>query len=208
MFGVRHGLASLFCCAALTGCASLALIHDPQTGVISRDEVPRFLKSVRCELSTFYQANLFRRTIFEARAAEAQRVKQQADRTKNVVLVAEAENLREQAVREGVHFPIAAELFGGVFMNLKVIDTLGIGAGDTNIVNKQVHDATHSETYGIAPTLNSQNTYEMTYSFLIDQGAGISTTPFDDPFKCYNPGLVGPGITSVHYRRRSSIRGS
>lgn len=197
MFVVRRGLASLLGCAVLTGCASLELVHDPQTGLINRAEVPRFLKSVRCELSTFYQANLARRDMFEQRAADALRLRTQGDRTKNAALLAQADALRDEGVRIGAHYPIAPELFGGVYMNLKVIDTLGLGAGDTNVVNKQVRDATHSETYGIAPLLNSQNTYEMTYSFLIDQGAGISKTPFDDPFKCYNPSLLNPSVNSV-----------
>jgi hypothetical protein len=194
---VRRGLAGLLACVALNGCASLELIHDPQTGVIGRSEVPRFLKSVRCELSTFYHANLLRRSFFEKKAAEAQRIKLQADRTGNRALLEQAEALRAEAVTDGIHFPIAPDLFGGVYMDLKVVDTVGIGAGDASFVNKQVRDAAHSETYGITPVLNTQNTYEMVYSFLIDQGAGLSGTAVVDPFKCYDSALLKPGVTAI-----------
>jgi hypothetical protein len=193
----RSGLIGLSACAILGGCASLELIHDPQTGVISRTEVPRFLKSVRCELSTFYHANLNRRAFFEQRSAEAQRVMQQAKRTGDAATRSQAERLREEAVSHGVHFPIAPDLFGGVYMDLKVVDTLGIGAADANFVNKRTIDATRTETYGIAPVLNTQNTYQMVYSFLIDQTAGISRTPLDDPFKCYDPSLLVSEVTSL-----------
>lgn len=193
---IRHTLVGTLSCALLGGCASLNLIHDPQTGIITRDEVPRFLKSVRCELSTFYQANLARRTFFEQKNGEAQGALQQAARSGNGALRAQADALRLEAVQDGVHFPIAPELFGGVYIDLKVVDTVGIGAGDGNFVNKRVIDPTHSETYSVAPVLNTQNTYEMIYSFLVDQGAGISRTASNDPFKCYDASLIS-GVSPV-----------
>lgn len=190
MLSVRRGLFGLLALSALGGCASLNYVHDPQTGVINRDEVPRFLKSVRCELSTFYHSNLIRRTFFEERTAEAERAGRQGN-------LARAELLRDEAVRRGVHFPVAPDLFGGVYMDLKVVDTVGIGAGDGNFVNKRVIDPTHTETYSVSPVLNTQNTYQMVYSFLIDQSAGISRTLLDDPFKCYNSALLGPNVTPI-----------
>ena len=197
MLGTKHWMAGVISCVTLTGCASLNLIHDPQTGIISRDEIPRFLKSVRCELSTFYQANLYRRRLFDDKIAAAAQLTRQAGVTGDTARLAEADELRTQALREGNHFPVASELFGGVYMNLKIIDTLGLGAGDTNIVNREILDATRTATYGIAPSFGSTNTYEMTYSFLIDQGAGLSTTHTDDQFKCFSSSLVTSATTSV-----------
>ncbi|MEZ2142217.1 hypothetical protein AAE026_07895 [Bradyrhizobium sp. DN5] len=134
----------------------------------------------------------------ERRGSRAhQRIKLQADRTGSRALLDQAEALRAEAVTDGVHFPIAPDLFGGVYMDLKVVDTVGIGAGDASFVNKQVLDAAHSETYGIAPVLNTQNTYEMVYSFRIDQGAGLFGTAVEDPFKCYDSALLKPGVTAI-----------
>jgi hypothetical protein len=80
-------------------------------------------------------------------------------------------------------------LFGGVFLDLKVLDTLGIGAGDTSLTYKTTLSSTRSNSWIIAPTANTANTYELNYSFIIDQSTGLARTdayPSDDGFKCYS----------------------
>jgi hypothetical protein len=47
--------------ALLSSCASLQYIHDPQFGFLNSDQAPDLLKSVRCELITFYAANAARK---------------------------------------------------------------------------------------------------------------------------------------------------
>ena len=64
----------------LAGCVSPNLIHDPQTGIISRDQIPGFLKSVRCELATFYEANWYNISIFQKHIARAEALSAEAAR--------------------------------------------------------------------------------------------------------------------------------
>ncbi|MEI9805762.1 MAG: hypothetical protein WDN48_16885 [Pseudolabrys sp.] len=52
----------------LGACASPYYVHDPLSGYIGRDQVPPLLKSVRCELVTFYEANRQRALLFQAQA--------------------------------------------------------------------------------------------------------------------------------------------
>jgi hypothetical protein len=42
---------------SLASCAALNHIHDPQSGLIDRGQVPKLLQSVRCELITFIDVN-------------------------------------------------------------------------------------------------------------------------------------------------------
>jgi hypothetical protein len=180
----------------------LTLLHDPQTGIIARDQIPPFLKSVRCEMATFYQANALLRAIFLENMNESVQLLKKAasnvrDRDR---LLQRAEAARERAVLEGRNFPVSPELFGGIFLDLKVLDTLGMGAGDTNLANKSGRDATHTVTWAGAPTLNTQNTYEMNFSFLIDQRSGLAQGNEEDPFRCYAPDLA-PGTSPVTLAR-------
>src|ERR1700733_7082014 len=63
MFNSRRALILAFGLAA-TGCTNLDFIQDPQFGVFSSDQIEPFLKSVRCELITFYTANEQRTNLF------------------------------------------------------------------------------------------------------------------------------------------------
>jgi hypothetical protein len=55
MFKPRGVGTALLLCSS----TSLDLIHDPQTGLIDRSQVRGFIKSVRCELKTFYDLNSY-----------------------------------------------------------------------------------------------------------------------------------------------------
>ena len=54
--------------ALLSSCASPYFVHDPQTGVVDREEVPRLLKSLRCEIATYVAANNQRHMLYVAEA--------------------------------------------------------------------------------------------------------------------------------------------
>jgi hypothetical protein len=180
----------------LSACASLDLIHDPETGLITRSEVPGFMKSVRCEMATFYQANASRQKVYTENMAAADQwtKKATANPRERAVDLQRAADFRKTAILEGKNFPVSPALFGGVFLDLKVLDTLGIGAADSTLANRSGRDATHTVTWTGSPTLNTQNTYEMNFSFLIDQRSGLSRTGHDDSFRCYSADLP-PDVT-------------
>ena len=46
----------------ICSCTSLNFVHDPQTGVITRQQVEGFLKSTRCEILTYFEANRRRKS--------------------------------------------------------------------------------------------------------------------------------------------------
>jgi hypothetical protein len=156
----------------LPSCTSLRLIHDPQFGFVSSDQIPGLLKSVRCELKTFYAANAARRSA-------------------NTYIL----RTGEAPATSFSYFPIDPDLFGGVFLDLKVVDTLAVGTGDTNLARKQLIDETHSRSWTFAPILGTQNTYGVTYSLLIDQSKGLATSGEADPFRCYHPNAIARGAT-------------
>ena len=163
--------------ALLSSCATPYLVHDPQSGIIGRNQVTDFIKSVRCELKTFYSANAVNKAAY---IREIKRALASTD-------PAEADRIREEATRLYPHFMIDEELAGGAYLYLKVVDTLGLGSGDTNLNYRHTVDSTHTFSWGTAPTLNTQNTYDMNYSFAIDQGAGLSAVPAKeaDEFRCF-----------------------
>jgi hypothetical protein len=180
----------------LSSCASLDLIHDPQTGVIDRSQVRGFIKSVRCELKTFYELNSYNSRHYKTEnakyvqlLAEAANLKKQHNMSAAEADEAKAGEIRASAIAAYPHFLLSPDLFGGVFLDLKVLDTLGIGAGDTTDTWKRVRNATHSLSWVVAPTANTANTYEMNYSFIIDQSTGLAKADMasdDDGFKCYS----------------------
>ena len=61
-------VAALAGAILLGSCASPYFVHDPRTLVVDREEVPRLLKSLRCELITFIAANNQRNMMFQAEA--------------------------------------------------------------------------------------------------------------------------------------------
>jgi hypothetical protein len=180
----------------LASCTSLNLLHDPQTGVIGRDQIPGFLKSVRCELKTFYEANWWRQRQYRNALGDNDILIARARKTNNKVLLNNALQQRRQAIQRYPHFTLSDELFGGVFLDLKVVDTLGVGTGDTNVVRKHVFDSTKSQTWAFNPQANTQNTYDMNLSFIIDQKFGLANATNNDEFGCYSVAWQSmPGAT-------------
>jgi hypothetical protein len=176
--GVRW-IRSLFAvCAgafAVGGCTSLFYAHDPQFGPMSRDQIPPFLQSLRCELITFYEANSQRHRLFDFYKGTN----------------------RQYALENFSYFELSKELFGGIYLDLKVVDTGNIPGAATNFNQKTSSDAAHSTSWHAGPTFSDTNTYELVRSFLIAQsqtlyGPTISLASYEagnipvaDPFQCY-----------------------
>jgi hypothetical protein len=175
MFGRWLSRVGLFAAAALGGCTSMFYAHDPQTGPMSRDQIPGFLQSMRCELITFYAANAQRRRLY----------------------LYYANRDRNYALSNFSYFELADSLFGGISLDLKVVDTLGLPGANTNFNRVFPQDATHSTSWHVGPAFSDTNTYEMVRNFLIGQdqrlsGPTISTLQYEagdipaaDPFQCY-----------------------
>jgi hypothetical protein len=97
---IRFGFPVLngFLAVCLGSCASLEYLHDPQFGFVSREQLPKFLKSVRCELVTFYDANRRRSKLYAATVMADPKL----------------------AAERYSYFPLKDELFGLFFVDLKV----------------------------------------------------------------------------------------
>lgn len=156
MCKISRAAACAGICLAMAGCTSLYYIHDPQTGVITAGELPNFLKSVRCEVVTFYQIERERRKeylkIYKTRP--------------------------EEAFDKYAHFDIDPFLYGTFFLELKVTDTGGFGSG-TAFDYKRILNATSNDVTHVGPTASAQDTYDLIWSFLMKQNAQLAsdTTP-------------------------------
>jgi hypothetical protein len=161
---------------ALSGCADPHFVHDPQVGYFSRSQVPNLLKSLRCELATFIAVNNQRHTINEYRYALKD----------------------ERANLDYPFFPIDPSRFGGMSLELKIQDTLGTQSGTAFDWKRTPLDAIHTKVWHVAPTLGTQNSYDMLASFLVPQDIyGLDTsdrlksekdqliTDPDKPYLCY-----------------------
>ncbi len=135
----------------LTGCAGLFFVHDPATGVISAGQIPNLLKSLRCELITFYQIQRVRR-----------------DNYKKVAVTDPA-----RAFDQFAYFNIGDTFFGVFVLELKVTDVAGLGPG-TAFDIKKAASATTSDVTHFGPTLGSQGIYDLTWNFLIRQDATLA----------------------------------
>jgi hypothetical protein len=134
----------------LCSCTSLNFIHDPQTGIIGRDQVQGIVKSTKCELITYFEANRHRRNHY---------------------------------------FDLSEQLFGNIVLDLNVVDTAGFPPGGTSIDNVHPFNA-DTVTWHFGPTLQSQNTYDMTLSYIVPQNAKLSSIPDGDAgITCYSAGI-------------------
>ena len=92
----------------LSSCASPYFVHDPRTVVVDRDEVPRLLKSLRCEMVTFIAANNQRNMMFQAEA--------------------KLHGIRS-AIEKYSYYEIDWAQFGALELSLQVQDTASLGTG-------------------------------------------------------------------------------
>jgi hypothetical protein len=83
-----------------------------ETGLIARSEIPGFMRSVRCEMATFYQANANLQKIYKDNMAAADRWtrKAVANPRERAEYLQRAAVFREMAVLEGKNFPVSSAL--------------------------------------------------------------------------------------------------
>src|SRR6202051_4398061 len=154
----------------LCSCASPYFIHDPRTIIVNREEVPRLLKSIRCELVTFIAANNQRNILFVAEA--------------------KAHGIRS-AQKLYQYYEMDPKRFGVVNLNLIVQDNIGLGSG-TQIDRLWTRDGgVHSHFLNIGPTIADTSTYSATWGFAIPQDAIVlraapQQDPGQDSFSCYS----------------------
>jgi hypothetical protein len=182
---------------ALSACASPYFVNDPQGFIISRTEVPHLIKALRCELATYIAANNQRHVIFKA--------------------LANSGNLAE-AIKDYPYFNLDVGSFGGIALDLKVQDSLGLQSG-TQFDYKHASSKTHTLSINIGPTASDQSTYEAIWNFIIPQDTyyldnvdfvhaipiydtGNVLPPDKSPFSCYksiplnpNPRFLSPAAS-------------
>jgi hypothetical protein len=156
VLGFYRVLALVCTTYVMTACTSLYHVHDPQTGVISAGELPRFLKSVRCEMITFYQIS----------------------RERQKAYVNLYKTNPEGAFNSFAFFEIDPFLFGTFFLELKVVDSAGIGSG-TVLDYKRILGPTSSDVTHVGPTASAQGTYDLIWSFLLKQNAQLASDTRD-----------------------------
>lgn len=169
----RHAVPSWTILAGsllLCACSSPYFVQDPRALVIDRDEVPHFLKSLRCELATYIAANNQRNIMF---AAEA--------KTHGL----------ESAEAKYQYYEIDPRAFGAVNLTLQVQDNLGLGNGTQYERSSPSSTPTHLHTLMLGPTAGDQSTYAATWGFILPQDAlMLRASPARDsqqmPFSCYS----------------------
>lgn len=187
--GAASSTLSLF----LAGCASFQIVSDPRIGALSRDRLPPLIKSIRCELATFYTADLEHRRALSRRRVELARTHQQYMPLEELLALN--------------HFDLDIEAFSSFGLDIKLQNTLGIpGAGTSGNL---VLDATagHTRNLALGPSVQVQATYDNAAQFAIPQNASIVTpspltreqaqtglvvplSPEEQDFKCFSRSVV------------------
>jgi hypothetical protein len=141
------------------------MVHDPQSGILSAGQVPGFIKSLKCELITFYQIERLR----EARWNSSRKTP-------------------EDFERYG-HFAIASRLYGLFTVGLRVTDTAGLGSG-TIANTKHIQDPERSiiwEFGQAGPGFGGQGIHDLLWSFLLRQDVDLVLNPVREnrPVDCF-----------------------
>jgi hypothetical protein len=87
------------------------------------------------------------------------------------------------------YFDLSDNLYGNVIFDLTVVDTAGFPPAGTSIdrINTPNANPLGSVTWHFGPTLNGQNTYDMTLSYIVPQGAKLSSaTGAGSEYACYS----------------------
>ena len=167
----------------LGSCASPYFVHDPRTIVVDREEVPRLLKSLRCEMVTFIAANNQRNMMFQAEA-----------KLHGI----------ESAIEKYSYYEIDWTQFGALELSLQVQDTASLGSG-TQFDRLRSQGPGHSHAWDFGPTGSDQNIYQAIWYFAVPQDAITvypvpATASREHPFSCYStiPKRNPPPFGSVY----------
>jgi hypothetical protein len=143
----------------LTSCASFEVIQDPRFGALSKEQLPKLIKSLRCELATFYSVNRKLRLALDDKRTELARRGQ-----KRIDL---------DTVLEWGHFDLDEEAYGSFSLDIKVQDQFGIPGTSTTGADVFSSSTGHSRTLTIGPNVQAQATYDNVLWFSIGQNAEI-----------------------------------
>ncbi|WP_284417292.1 hypothetical protein [Bradyrhizobium sp. SSBR45R] len=150
--------------AWLTGCASFEVIHDPRFGAVSKEHLPTLIKSVKCELQTFYTANNALRD--ELRAERIERAKH----GETTIPLSRIYDLR--------HFDLDDEAYGAFSLDIKVQDSFALPGTPSSFVNVLSPTTGHTKTLGIGPSVQAQGTYDNVLWFSVPQNASVAVKPY------------------------------
>jgi hypothetical protein len=143
----------------LTSCASFEVIQDPRFGALSKEQLPKLIKSIRCELATFYSVNRKLRLALDDKRRQLARQGQ-----KRIDL---------DTVLEWGHFDLDEEAYGSFSLDIKVQDQFGIPGTSTTGADVLSSSTGHSRTLTIGPNVQAQATYDDVLWFSIGQNAEI-----------------------------------
>ena len=147
----------------LAGCASFEVIHDPRFGAVSKEHLPKLIKSVQCELATFYTAN---GALRDALRNERKRLARQG-----------ATTIPLEEVLAFRHFDLDDEAYGAFSLDIKVQDSFALPGTPSSFVNVLSPTTGHTKTLGIGPSVQGQGTYDNVLWFSIPQNATIAIKP-------------------------------
>lgn len=191
---MRAGIAAV-AAIALASCSTLDNIHDPQFGLLSPDQVPELIKSVRCELITFYAANAARkRDLDKIRASIVQR---HMANNKVPLLI------DYNTVLANKYFDLDTDLYGAFVLEAKVLDTetlLSTSSPFTNVIHSKTGN---SQTLTLGPNLSAQGTYDMNYNYAIQQDdtlSDIAAAINEDQYDGYSGDFGPPENPTQCYR--------
>lgn len=152
--------------------------------MIDRAEVPRLLKSLRCELATFIAANNQRNMLFAAEAKV---------------------NGVRSAAQKYQYYEIDPTRFGVVNLSLEIQDTAGLASGTQ--IDRLWTGASGVTTrfLDIGPTASDQSAYTASWAFVLPQDAiTLRAAPAgetrESTFSCYSqiPKRIPPPFGSAY----------
>jgi len=151
---------------------------------VAQKQHNRLLKSIKCELITFYAANAARQGKLDA--------------IRNSLRRRKIDTIPLQAVLDHRYFDLDTDAYGAFVLEAKVMDTIGAPGTSTSLAN-QLHSVTgSSQTFTVTPNLSSQGTYDMNYNFANQQDGRPSTiageSEADNSFHCYST-----AVDNEHY---------
>ena len=162
MNSLRNGMRTLALCSMsgwLSGCASFEVIHDPRFGAVSKEHLPKLIKSVQCELETFYTAN-------GALRDELKQERIQIARAGGTTIpLADVLALR--------HFDLDDLAYGAFSLDIKVQDSLALPGTTSSFVNVLSPTPGHSKSLALGPSVQAQGTYDNVLWFSVPQNTTV-----------------------------------
>ena len=143
----------------LASCASFEVIQDPRFGAMSKEHLPKLIKSIRCELATFYSVNRRLRLALDDRRRQLARQG--------------VKKIKLDEVLAWRHFDLDEEAYGSFSLDIKVQDQFGIPGTSSTAADVLSSSTGHSRTLTVGPNVQAQATYDNVLWFSIGQNAEI-----------------------------------